>query len=81
MRVIYKVIKMKNSITEFMESYLQQVHSLQAVIISDSEGVHIFSSFVEGYPLEKEKCIQISTMLISTAKQANDNYHKVNDKK
>ena len=64
-----------------METYIQQIYALKALIISDSDGVHIFNSFSPTFPVEREKCIQISTMLISTLKQTNGNYQKIGQKK
>lgn len=35
----------KNAIAEYTDRYLKEINDLIAIIISDSEGVHIYSAF------------------------------------
>ena len=44
---------MNSQIGEFVETYIQQIYALQALIISDSDGVHIFNSFAPSFPIER----------------------------
>lgn len=72
---------MNSQIAEFIEKYIQQKFCLKAIIISASDGMHIFSSFQPHFPIEIEKCLKMSTMLISSFNQINDNYKKIGQKK
>lgn len=68
----------KLPIADHISKYIKEVHDLKAVVVSDYEGVHIFSSFDELYESKREKLIRVVTMIISTIAQCQGNFKKLN---
>lgn len=68
-----------NQIQDFLQQYLKTFSSLEAVIISDKEGIEIFSAYREEKSLLKEN--QATTMFVAGLNQSNENLAKLNQTK
>lgn len=71
----------KSAIADHMVKYINEVSDLMAVLITDEEGVHIFSSFDSTTEVKREKLIRMTTMIISTINQSEGNFEKLGKKK
>jgi len=68
-----------NQIQDFLHQYLKTFPYLEGLIISDKEGIEIFSAYREEKSLLKEN--QATTMFVAGLNQSNENLAKLNQTK
>ena len=68
----------KSPIADSMAKYIREINDLMSIIVSEQDGIHIFSSFDSRTTLIKEKLVRLSTMMISSINQCEGNLAKLN---
>lgn len=71
----------KSAISDSMAKYIREVHDLMSIIVSEEDGIHIFSSFDQNTTPLKEKLVRLTTMIISSLKQCEGNLAKLKSPK
>lgn len=72
------IIFMAGESSDFLRRIVEEFFCVRGIILSDSEGLHICSSFSTlEHKEQNEKFIQTATLLISAISQTESNLHKV----